>query len=58
MKYKGQVTDRMSEHCSYVLCSTHRKSTYEEAHHAAEVLAKRRQVYDSQRYSINVIEID
>lgn len=58
MKYKGQVIDRMSEHCSRVLCSTRNKSTYEEAHHAAELLAKRRQVYDSQRYSIDVIEID
>ena len=52
MKYKGQVIDRLG---SGRLRNTHYKDTYEEAHHAAEALAKRRGEYTSERYEIKVI---
>ena len=54
MKYKGQVIDRLD---SGSLRSTRYKDTYEEAHHAAEALAKRQGEYMSDRYYIKVVEL-
>lgn len=54
MKYQGRVIDRLDNKA--VVTKTTYKETYEAAHHAAEALAKRRGLYNSDRYSIIVEE--
>ena len=49
--YRGVVKDRMESDNHYTKYHT----TWEEAHHAAERLAKRLGLYESQRWEIIVI---
>ena len=53
MKYKGQVIDRLNGRYR----NTQRKDTYEEAHHAAERLARRRSEY-TENYYIKVVKVE
>ena len=51
-KYRGVVEDRMSEN----FFKTKFYTTWESAHHAAEKLARRKGIYQSDRWIVTVVD--